>query len=79
MTPLLTRHGQTRQVGATRAQRLQQVTGSYQLRNQVDVQGARILLVDDLVTTGATLGEAAKILREAGAKTVDAIVVAQKQ
>lgn len=42
------------------------------------VAGKSILIVDDLVTTGATLEAAAAVLREAGAKHVDAIVFAQK-
>jgi ComF family protein len=40
------------------------------------VAGRRILLVDDVVTSGATLREAARVLREAGAEVVGAAVVA---
>ena len=36
---------------------------------QGDVRGAKILLVDDILTTGATLDEAAKTLKQAGAKS----------
>jgi predicted amidophosphoribosyltransferase len=42
------------------------------------VAGRNILLVDDVVTTGATLGAATKALKAAGAKHVDALVFAKK-
>lgn len=42
---------------------------------QGDVRGAKILLVDDILTTGATLEEAAKALKQAGAKSVYALTL----
>ena len=36
-----------------------------------------IILIDDVVTTGATLNEAARVLKEAGAKTIYALVLAK--
>lgn len=42
---------------------------------QGDVQKAKILLVDDILTTGATLDEAAKTLKQAGAKSVCALTL----
>lgn len=42
---------------------------------QGDVQKAKILLVDDILTTGATLEEAAKALKQAGAKSVYALTL----
>lgn len=42
-----------------------------------DVKGQRILLIDDVFTSGATLTECARVLRDAGAVAVSALVVAR--
>jgi ComF family protein len=65
-----------RQVGANRVQRRAQSTKMFSVRPGADVRGAKILLVDDVCTTGATLSAAAKALRAAGAAQVDAVVAA---
>ncbi len=75
----LGRLGQTRQVGAKRAQRAKQLAGAFYIKRPLLIKGANILLVDDVITTGATLEAAAKVLKTAGAKTVSAIVFAQRQ
>src|SRR3990167_2054123 len=72
----LSRMGQTRQVGAKRAERTKQLEGSFWVNNKSVVNKERILLVDDVTTTGATLGVAAKALKRAGAKQVNAVVFA---
>ena len=46
------------------------VLGAYQVRRNADIKGKRILLLDDVITTGATLSECAKVLLTAGAKEV---------
>lgn len=78
-THLLERLGQTRQVGSTRKQRFSQAETMFRLRKGVNVRGASILLVDDILTTGASLEAAAGLLKKAGAKEVNAVVFAQKQ
>lgn len=75
---LLSRITQTRQVGAKREERLMQMKYAFRVVDTSVAKGMQVLLVDDLTTTGATLEAAAKALREAGAKTVNAIVFAQK-
>ena len=75
--PLLARVGQARQVGAKRQTRLSQLDGAFRVIGPV--QKAPIVLVDDIVTTGATLATATRCLKSSGAKVVDAVVFAQKQ
>jgi ComF family protein len=74
----LGRKSNVRQLGSTRSQRLQQMEHEFFAKPNADVEGKSILLVDDVVTTGASLSAAAKTLKKAGASRVTAIVFAQK-
>lgn len=76
---LLAREGQLRQVGSKGDERRKQLAGRFRPVQAHMLKGAHILLVDDVLTTGATLEEAAKVLKKAGAKTVDALVFARVQ
>ena len=49
--------------------------GAYRMQN-VDVTGKRIVLLDDILTTGATAGEAARVLKTAGAEEVHCAAMA---
>jgi ComF family protein len=71
----LARSGKARQVGASRAERLKQLQAAFRLKKPV--AGKHIVLIDDVVTTGATLEAAAKVLHVNGASSVHAIVFAQ--
>jgi ComF family protein len=77
-TNALRRIGQNRQVGVSRAQRIKQAQDQYLTVGSQAVYGRNILLIDDVVTTGATLKSAAKTLRKAGARRVDALVFAKR-
>lgn len=55
---------------SSREERQKNVAGVYAAMNEEKIHGARILLIDDILTTGATLREAARVLREAGAEKV---------
>ena len=74
----LGRLGQSRQVGAKRPQRQIQMADKIWVKNRGAVAGQQILLIDDVVTTGATLKEASKVLRQVGATRVDALIFAKR-
>lgn len=77
--PLLGRTGQTRQVGAARDKRVAQMKASlYPLPSEISSK-LRIVLVDDIVTTGASIEAGAAALKSVGARHVSAAVFAQKQ
>lgn len=77
MHQYLLRLGQSRQVGSKKADRITQLASAYRVIHREKLLGKRVILVDDVLTTGATLEAAAKILREAGVKQVDALVFAR--
>ena len=77
-TPTLVKHRHNkRQSRLDAEQRASNVTGAYHIRPHADVLGKRVLLVDDILTTGATLGECAQTLRRAGASEVVCVVLAR--
>lgn len=77
--PLLQRLGKQEQIGADKAQRQAQLADVFRLKRPGQAHGARILLIDDVLTTGATLESAAALLRHAGARSVGALVFARAQ
>lgn len=77
-SPALRRLGQSRQLGATREARLKQLTASFAAKSHKAISGRKILLIDDVVTTGGTIIAAAQTLRAAGAKQVDALLFAKR-
>jgi ComF family protein len=72
----LRRTGQAHQVGAGRRERLLQLNGAFRVPYSLPDR-AHIILIDDVVTTGATLEAAAQACRQAGAARVEALVFAQ--
>lgn len=73
---LLRRSGQIQQTGKSRNERLRQLKGVFALRKPL-VKDTHIVLVDDVMTTGATLEQCAQVLRKGGAASVRAVVFAR--
>ena len=61
------------------AQRASNVLGAFRLSTGYDIHGARVLLVDDILTTGATCHEIAGVLKRAGALSVIVAVIARAE
>ena len=65
------------QADLTPTQRRRNVRGAFAHRTGYDIKGAHVLLADDILTTGATCSEAAKVLKTAGAARVTVAVAAR--
>ena len=71
----LAKHGRSDQRVLGRVGRREQARGVYQVVE--DVQGQKLLLLDDVITTGATISAAAAALKRAGAASVDVLALAR--
>ena len=72
------RHRKTRpQVEFSGHERIKNVKDAFRIRRPERVRGKRIVLIDDVMTTGSTLKECALVLRKAGAASVDTLTVAR--
>ena len=67
----------TTQTAFDRAERMENLHNAFRLRKNVNVRHLRVLLIDDVLTTGATLSECARVLKKAGAASVHAITAAR--
>lgn len=75
---LLIRHRRTASQGTMgRDERRRNVRGAFAVRDPAAAAGRRVLLVDDVLTTGATVGECARMLLQAGAAAVDVLTLAR--
>ena len=65
------------QAGLSKTKRFANLKGAFKICDASRVTGKNILLIDDVLTTGSTLGECAKALLKAKAKSVEALVLAK--
>jgi ComF family protein len=65
------------QIGLTRHQRRENIRGAFAVAKPDEVAGREVLLVDDVLTTGTTASECARVLRRAGAPKVWVATVAR--
>ena len=66
------------QVGLKKEERWGNIAGAFSVRQPEKIVGKTIFLVDDVFTTGATMEEAARVLKLAGAKKVWGIAIARE-
>jgi ComF family protein len=64
------------QTELSREERLENIYEAFTIMHSEETKGRNVILVDDVVTTGATLNECARVLKEAGTKHVWAITLA---
>src|SRR4030095_10426407 len=67
----------TTQTALDRSERMENLHNAFRLRKNADVRGLRVLLIDDVLTTGATLSDCARVLKRAGAISVHAATAAR--
>jgi ComF family protein len=75
--PLLERCVQTRQLGASRVVRMKNMSHAFEVKPHITLRGKHIVLIDDVITTGATILAAARVLKDAGAAQVTVVAVAR--
>ncbi len=75
---VLVRQRQTRsQVGLDREARIKNMSGAFRVVTPERVKGRTVIIVDDVMTTGTTVSECARVLKRAGAEKVFAATVAR--
>ena len=65
------------QINLSREERLRNVRGAFAIGDRSKVSGRSILLIDDVITSGATVGECARTLLKAGAASVEVLALAR--
>jgi ComF family protein len=70
------RHTESQTKSRSRSARLENLKNCFALKDPAEIAGRNIIVIDDVLTTGATLTEASRVLRAAGAKHIITLTVA---
>jgi ComF family protein len=70
-------HYTSTQTRLSRGRRRENVVGAFEARDEAAVAGRRLILIDDVLTTGATTSECARVLKACGAEEVGVWTVAR--
>ena len=65
------------QGGLSATARRRNVGGAFSIRRPAQIAGKRVLLIDDVLTTGATADACTRVLRDSGARSIDVLVLAR--
>ncbi len=65
------------QVEVSGKERINNVKNAFSVKNQKLIKGKRIVLIDDIMTTGSTVKECSLALKKAGAKSIDILTIAR--
>jgi ComF family protein len=74
---LLRLHPTQPQTGLARSKRKRNIRGAFGVANPDKIQDKKVVLVDDVMTTGATANECARLLLKSGAQRVDVLTLAR--
>ncbi|MFZ3054748.1 MAG: ComF family protein [Minisyncoccales bacterium] len=66
------------QMELNRKERVDNIVGCFEVKNKKEIENKVILLLDDVYTTGATMNECARVLKENGAKEVWGLTIARE-
>ena len=67
------------QIGLDNMERWDNIKGSFMIKNKKEIEGKRILIIDDVITSGATAFYAAKAIKEVNAEEVFILTVAKSR
>lgn len=61
----------------TKQDRINNIKGVYEVKNNAKIKNKKIIIFDDIFTTGSTVNECAKIIKQAGAEKIGVITIAK--
>jgi len=78
MNLLLKNQETKRQSELSRIERMINIQNSFDFNNKYDIKGKKILLIDDVFTTGSTVNECSKVLKKSGSTSIEVAVIAKR-